>query len=303
MKSYIITTCLLNLALHATAVTYLKPTARQLSALKTAVNKIKYIQSQPDTTGFGGPFISAVEIRVAFHDAGTYDKTSRTGGADGSIMNELNFAENRDIDTLVYPIFSSPPSPKDPMSYADQLQLAGTLAVKKLGGPAIPFRMGRLDADDYHHAVNNVTNLPGDPFMSVQDLVSDFARMGLNKRDIITLVTGSHTVGRVFFETFPTLSIFKTQKFKIRKGAEATFMPFDDTPTVFDNNIFIKLKNSNGKDCVLPIDCAIFKEKDMNPIGMRYAQDQKYFFEQYKISFQKMAMLTSRAKWTTPLNV
>jgi hypothetical protein len=46
----------------------------------------------------------------------------------------------------------------------------------------------------------------------------------------------------------------------------ARFVPFDDTPGIFDNNIFIKLQK-NPNDCVLPIDCLLWKDPELNPIG------------------------------------
>lgn len=41
-----------------------------------------------------------------------------------------------------------------------------------------------------------------------------------------------------------------------------TFIPFDDTPGIFDNNVFIK--TLAGK-CALPVDCAIASDPETRP--------------------------------------
>lgn len=68
------------------------------------------------------------------------------------------------------------------------------------------------------------------------------------------------------------------------------FAPFDDTPGIFDNNVF--KKSLNGQ-CTLQLDCDIAKDPDTRPFVELYAADQEAFFKQYAESFPKMVGLTT----------
>ena len=94
-------------------------------------------------------------LRLAFHDAGTYDKTDGVGGANGSIQFELNPTERpesfglkrgwRSIEAALEGIKGTPA--EGLVGAADMVQLAAAYAVRESGGPAIPVRVGRVDAD------------------------------------------------------------------------------------------------------------------------------------------------------------
>ena len=77
------------------------------------------------------------------------------------------------------------------------------------------------------------------------------------------------------------------------------FTPFDDTPGVFDNNVFKKALE--GK-CALKLDCDIANDPDTRPFVQLYASDQNAFFKQYAESFPKMIGLTS-SKLDPPIDI
>ncbi|KAH1224023.1 putative L-ascorbate peroxidase 3, peroxisomal [Glycine max] len=86
-------------------------------------------------------------LRLAWHDAGTYDAKTNTGGPNGSIRNrqELNHAANKGLETAL--AFCEEVKAKHPkISYADLYQLAGVVAVEVTGGPTINFVPGRKDS-------------------------------------------------------------------------------------------------------------------------------------------------------------
>ena len=68
------------------------------------------------------------------------------------------------------------------------------------------------------------------------------------------------------------------------------FTPFDDTPGIFDNNVF--KKSLEGK-CALKLDCDIANDPDIRPFVQLYASDQNAFFNQYAESFPKLTGLTN----------
>ncbi|KAH0852589.1 hypothetical protein HID58_093888 [Brassica napus] len=85
-----------------------------------------------------------IMLRLAWHDAGTYDATKKSGGPNGSIRfkDELNRPHNKGLEKAV--AFCEEVKAKHPrVSYADLYQLAGVVAVEVTGGPAIHFTPGR----------------------------------------------------------------------------------------------------------------------------------------------------------------
>ncbi|AQL07483.1 ascorbate peroxidase-like protein [Zea mays] len=83
-------------------------------------------------------------LRLAWHSAGTFDVSSRTGGPFGTMKcpAELAHGANAGLDIavrLLEPIKEEFPT----LSYADFYQLAGVVAVEVTGGPEIPFHPGR----------------------------------------------------------------------------------------------------------------------------------------------------------------
>ena len=68
------------------------------------------------------------------------------------------------------------------------------------------------------------------------------------------------------------------------------FAPFDDTPGVFDNNVFKKSLEGN---CALQVDCEIARDPDTRPFVELFASNQEAFFKQYAESFPKMTDLTT----------
>ncbi|KAG1674464.1 hypothetical protein FOA52_003069 [Chlamydomonas sp. UWO 241] len=113
-------------------------------------------------------------LRMAFHDAGTYNATADEGGANGSIMNEL--------DPTAFPANGG-------------LDVAGAVAVYASGGPQCPLLMGRQDVSP--GGTDSATALP-DPCHDTGhgELVSTFAGMGFSDPvTALTVLSGAHNIG------------------------------------------------------------------------------------------------------------
>lgn len=65
-----------------------------------------------------------------------------------------------------------------------------------------------------------------------------------------------------------------------------SFEPFDETPGIFDNNIFHR---SLRNECVLEVDCLIARDPKLRPIVELFAKDQRFFFEKFSEAFTKLA--------------
>lgn len=217
---------------------------------------------------------AALWIRAVFHEAGTFDPqdTTNPGGPDGSLMYTFNMTENSGLEDTLTPRFV--PN-KNGTTNADLMALGGVISVKHCGGPDIPFRTGRLDVNPAAVNFSNVNRLPrGDERLSTAK--AKLLRLGLSPVDITVLVTGSHSMGGLHGRHSPTLT-------------DKEFVPFDDTPGVFDNNVF---KKTLIGYCPVPVDCDIANDPEMRPFVELFARDQNAFFNQYAISFQKLIELS-----------
>nr|ACU24524.1 unknown [Glycine max] len=157
-------------------------------------------------------------LRLAWHDAGTYDAKTKTGGPNGSIRNEEEYSHGANNGLKKAIDFCQEVKAKYPkITYADLFQLAGVVAVEVTGGPTIDFVPGRRDSK----VSPNEGRLP-DAKKGVPHLRDIFYRMGLTDRDIVAL-SGGHTLGRAHPE---------------RSGFDG---PWTEDPLKFDNSYFVEL--------------------------------------------------------------
>ncbi|CAN0129909.1 unnamed protein product [Ectocarpus sp. 13 AM-2016] len=145
-------------------------------------------------------------IRLAWHDAGTFNKDSvepwpRFGGANGSIRFEPEINHEANLGLVFGLKLLQPLKDKYPeVGWADLIQLASATAVEEAGGPVIDMRYGRKDAATPKDCVDE-GNLPaGDaPFPDADTpqahLRNVFYRMGFGDEGIVAL-SGAHTIGR-----------------------------------------------------------------------------------------------------------
>ncbi|KAJ3091056.1 L-ascorbate peroxidase 3 [Quaeritorhiza haematococci] len=168
---------------------------------------------------------AAAQIRAAFHDAGTFSTQDNSGGADGSLQTEDEL--QRKDNTWIRPAINYlKPFVSDGVSMSDLIALAGVGAVKACGGPRIDFYAGRKDGA----SPNPTGRLPGNE-STVTEIKSMFARMGLSVRDTVALA-GAHTVGGIRLNN---------------NFARLDFVPFDSTPTIFDNQIFKEILDGTAR--------------------------------------------------------
>lgn len=78
--------------------------------------------------------------------------------------------------------------------------------------------------------------------------------MGWLNEDIVALVTGSHTLGGIHGLNSPNVT-------------KKAYVPFDDTPGIFDNHVFIYAMQGN---CALNVDCSIAADPELRPIVQLY---------------------------------
>lgn len=212
-------------------------------------------------------------LRLAWHDAGTYDAKTKTGGANGSIRSEQEYSHGANAGLKIAIDFCEQIKWKHPkLTYADLYQLAGVVAVEVTGGPTVEFVPGRKDS----LASTREGRLP-DATRGAQHLQDIFHRMGLSDKDIVAL-SGAHTLGRAHVE---------------RSGFEGAWT---HQPLKFDNTYFIELLNSESKGLLqLPTDKCLVEDPAFRPYVELYARDEDAFFQDYAESHKKLSELGFRS--------
>ncbi|MCD7471630.1 L-ascorbate peroxidase 3 [Datura stramonium] len=210
-----------------------------------------------------------IMLRLAWHDAGTYDATTRTGGPDGSIRNEVEYKHAANSGLKIAIDLCEEIKARHPkITYADLYQLAGVVAVEVTGGPTIDFVPGRKDSSSSPEEGRLPDAKQGPPHL--RDV---FYRMGLADKDIVAL-SGGHTLGRAHPE---------------RSGFEG---PWTKEPLKFDNSYFVELLKEDSEDLLkLPTDKALVEDPQFRRYVELYAKDEEAFFRDYAESHKKLSEL------------
>ncbi len=239
-------------------------------------------------------------LRLAFHDAATFDAAAGDGGANGSIIHEararplgharaflslshnavsffasqLDRPESFGLKRGLRPVLDAREAlrntPAADVSLADLIQLAGAHAVALTGGPSIAVPLGRTDAA----SADPPNRMPAET-LSGAALRAHFARAGLSTRELVAL-SGAHTIGGKGF----------------------------GGPLVFDNTYYKTLLARPWADASaspearemaahigLPSDKSLPDDPECRVWIQRYADDQARWFEDFAAAYIKMGTL------------
>ncbi|CAH1413667.1 unnamed protein product [Lactuca virosa] len=211
-----------------------------------------------------------IMLRLAWHDAGTYDAKTKTGGPNGSIRNKEEYmhAANTGLKIAI-DLCDEVKTKHLRVTYADLYQLAGVVAVEVTGGPTIDFTPGRKDSK----VSPNEGRLP-DAKQGAAHLRDVFYRMGLSDKDIVAL-SGAHTLGKAHPE---------------RSGFDEK--PWTKDPYKFDNSYFLELLKGDSDGLLkLPTDKALLDDPNFRTYVELYAKDEDVFFKDYAESHKKLSEL------------
>ena len=202
-----------------------------LDAVKADIAKVLTTSQSwwPADYGNYGPFF----VRMAWHSAGTYRIADGRGGAGGGQQRfePLNsWPDNVSLDKarrLIWPIKQKYGAK---LSWADLIELSGTVALEQMGFKTIGFAGGRVDdwepdtvywgpenkmlADQRysgdHHLEKPLAavqmgliyvnpegpNGNPDPIAAARDTRDTFARMAMDDEETVALIAGGHTFGK-----------------------------------------------------------------------------------------------------------
>lgn len=258
-------------------------------------------------------------IRLAWHDSGTYDKNNEgkgswpcAGGAIGSIRydKEITAGPNAGLaKALKYlePIKAQCPD----ISWADLIQMGSAEAIAAMGGPTIPMKYGRCDADKSPDLSVAPFGLPdalppfgGGPSCAqspAAHLRHVFYKYGMNDQEIVAL-SGAHTVGRAFKDRSGTVEYGYTKA----TAYTSTGCPFAEKSITnggqswtkewlkFDNSYFSMPGVSDAQCVAFPTDRILTSDPGFKSFCQKYAANQNAFFADYASAHKKLSELGSK---------
>ncbi|KAF2752122.1 class II peroxidase [Sporormia fimetaria CBS 119925] len=235
-----------------------------------------YDVSKELTTLFTGPDgqcndNARAAIRMGFHDAGSWDKSSSHGGADGSLLmvfGEENRPENNGLQGIR--LLLRGVKQKFGVGYADLAQYAhnhATITCPK--GPRVRTFVGRKDATKA-----NPTGLLPDVHDSADNLIALFKNKGFSAHDLAALV-GAHA----------------SAKQRFVEPAKAGF-PLDTTPGIWDVEFYNDTLQEppNPNVFVLPSDKVLSKHPEIKDEWLAFVGDQPHWNEDYAKAYVRMSL-------------
>lgn len=164
-------------------------------------------------------------VRLAFHDAGTFD--GQSGGADGCV--DLTSPQNNGLQAVMSSLDPVVKAANGLLSRADVWALAAGVAIQMAGGPSLSFKAGRVDAS----SCSGQDNLP-DAQLGVSMIQSIFVtRLNFTEKETTALI-GAHVLGRVV---------------STNSGYSGKWVPRND---VFSNRYFVDLLSVRWNQHNLP---------------------------------------------------
>lgn len=223
-------------------------------------------------------------VRLSWHVSGTYDKNDNSGGSFGGtyrFKKETNDPSNMGLQNSAE--FLEPIAKAFPwISHGDLYTLAGVTALQEMQGPKIPWRPGRVDADEKDTPENG--RLP-DATQGADYVRHYFGRFGFTDQEIVALL-GAHCLGKTHLKN---------------SGFEG---PWGAATNTFTNEFFVNLLNEHWKlekneagnkqydsdkgYMMLPTDYGLVQDDKFKQLVKKYATDQDAFFEDFKNAYVKL---------------
>jgi len=245
----------------------------------------------------GGGAIAPMLLRLAWHCSGTWCKTAKNGGSEGSTMRfkpECDHGGNAGLGIardLLEPIKKKHPN----ITYADLYILAGCVAVEEMGGPKIGFRYGRSDAekpaapkDDPRFSPDG--RLP-DGDKDAQHIRDIFYRMGFDDKGIVAL-SGAHAVGRCHTDRSGFWGPWTRAESTFSNEYYRLMLEEKWTPKAKHNGRKWRgppqFENPEGDLMMLSTDLALVRDEKFRPFVEKYAKDEDLFFRDFAKYYQQL---------------
>jgi L-ascorbate peroxidase len=212
-------------------------------------------------------------IRMGFHDAGSWDKNSLNGGADGSLLmdfGEIDRPENNGLQNIRTVLRTV--QKQTGVGYADLVQYAhnhATITCPK--GPRVRTLVGRKDATKAAP-----TGLLPDVHDEADNLIALFQNKGISPHDLAALL-GAHASAKQRF-------VDPSQAHK----------PLDTTPGggdgEFYNDTLTQPTKKNPDIFVLPSDQVLSVHPKLNDEWKSFVGNQPHWNEDYAKAYFRMSL-------------
>lgn len=246
-----------------------------------------------------GTSLTGTFVRLAWHCAGTFSKGDGSGGSNGARMRfnpEASWGANAGLG-IPRKALEDVKAKHPDISYADLYTLSGVVAVEEAGGPKIPFRFGRADADSGETSPKEC-GLPdadkGSRHGTTQHVRDVFYRMGFSDREIVALL-GAHALGRCHTDasgywgpwTFAE-NTFSNEYFRLLVEERwSPKMSHNGKPWEGPD----QFEDSTGKLMMLPSDMILVQDPAFRQVVELYAKDESAFFKDFASAFSKLLEL------------
>ncbi|KDO32169.1 hypothetical protein SPRG_03385 [Saprolegnia parasitica CBS 223.65] len=255
-------------------------TASLLQAQEAKVNLEKIRKEIVDLID-DEPAMGPTFVRLAWHSSGSYSKHDHSGGSKGGTIRnepEISHGGNAGLNLAIARL-ESVKARHPEISYADLFIYSGVVAIAEMGGPEVPFHLGRKDAK-VGEQVTPDDRLPNADMGSKPSTISHI-------RDVFT--AWASTTARSLRSSAPT------------RGYSG---PWTRAETTFSNEYFRELienkwtikkwkgpeqyEDPTGDLMMLPADMAFLWDPEFKKYVELYAKDEDLWHKDFAKAFQKL---------------
>ncbi|KAK9917153.1 hypothetical protein WJX75_001354 [Coccomyxa subellipsoidea] len=235
-------------------------------------------------------------LRAAFHDAAERDVGKDAGGANGSLMQELDdpftYPDNLGVAIchsymkVFVPDMRSQGCPN--LTFADAIQWVGGVAVEMAGGPAVPLLPGRRDCGCF----DNSTVLP-DECSTLEELAHFWGQRGFAEPvKAAVVLNGGHNLGNVR-STVPHNTASGTGFGGAGPNCIGAPGPMTAQPNLFDSQYYNELYTFTGRAGYLFSDRALVTPSNITATDLvkLYMNDKEAFFNDWTNFIQEMSLI------------
>ncbi|GAB9464197.1 hypothetical protein Gpo141_00001637 [Globisporangium polare] len=240
-----------------------------------------------DKNNYMGPTF----VRLAWHSSGSYSKhDGGSGGSTGGTIRfspEINHGGNAGLHLAVKalePVKKNHPE----ITYADLYILAGVAIIEEMGGPSVPFRLGRPDAVSGDECTPD-GRLPdadkGSKPKTTNHVRDVFYRMGFNDREIVALC-GAHAIGRCYPDRSGYSGPWTNAEWTWSN--EYFHQLLENKWTVKKWNGPMQYEDPTGELMMLPADMVMIEDPEFKKYVELYAKDEDLWFADFSKAFVKL---------------
>ncbi|UIZ22874.1 hypothetical protein KXD40_003783 [Peronospora effusa] len=241
-----------------------------------------------DENNYMGPTF----LRLAWHSSGTFDKRDGSGGSTGGTIRfdpEINHGGNAGLHLAIKALEKVKKNHPE-ITYADLFVLAGATMIEEMGGPEIPFRLGRPDATSGKEPTQTLDDrLPhadkGSTDKTTQHVRDVFYRMGFNDRDIVALA-GAHAVGRCYSSRSGYSGPWTHSEWTFSNGYFRELIENIWTVKKWDGPM--QYEDPTGNLMMLPSDIVLIQDPEFKKYVEIYAKDENLWFKDFTKAFVKL---------------